>query len=256
MTEVPSLSDALDERALVGTFLKLPRREVVEVVALAGFDFAICDLEHGQISERDARDAVLAGLAAAIPIIVRVPSGDAGLINRLLECGAAGVQVPHVASVDAARTVRAAAYYPPAGRRSASLAQPASRYGAVAAQRYVEAANERVVAIGQLETLQYDDSLPDIIAHLDVAFVGTFDLSVEAGCPGSTTDARVRAVIAEIERAAASRSAYLGAYAASTAEARQQLDRGYRLIAVSSDVSMLVAKARADVAELKEGGRD
>lgn len=253
MVKAPGLRDALSERQLVGTFLKLPRREVVEIVALAGFDFAICDLEHGQIAERDAQDMILAGIAAGVPLVIRVPTGSADLINRLLESGAAGVQVPHVASTDAAKGIRTAAYYPPLGARSASLAQPAADYGLVPAQHYLASANERVTLIGQLETLQYDDAIADIVEQLDVAFIGTFDLSVEAGCPGRTGSDAVQSVMEEIERGAASRSTYLGAYAASTEQARHLLDRGYRFVALSSDVSMLAATARGEVAELKEG---
>ena len=46
---------ALAEKACFGTFLKLPRPEVVDLLALAGFDFVICDMEHAQVSEMEAR---------------------------------------------------------------------------------------------------------------------------------------------------------------------------------------------------------
>jgi len=50
------LRQALAERPCFGPFLKLPRPEVVDLLALAGFDFVIVDMEHGQI-EAAAREA-------------------------------------------------------------------------------------------------------------------------------------------------------------------------------------------------------
>jgi 4-hydroxy-2-oxoheptanedioate aldolase len=123
---VPTLRDTMLERPVYGTFLKLPRREVVEILALAGFDFAVCDLEHAQIDEAEAREVLLAGSHAGLPIVVRVPDLERGLINRLLEAGAAGIQAPRVRSAADAARLRELVEYPPEGSRSVSLQQPAA----------------------------------------------------------------------------------------------------------------------------------
>lgn len=90
------LRHALAAGPVVGTFVKLPRAEVVDVLAVAGFDFAICDMEHGQVTETGAREVVLAGRAAGLPVVVRVAEVERGLVNRLLEAGAAGIQMPRL----------------------------------------------------------------------------------------------------------------------------------------------------------------
>lgn len=89
----PQLRARTKERAVFGTFVKLGRREVIEILANAGLDFAICDLEHSQISEQEASIMILAGLACDLPVMVRVADFQPGLINRLMESGSAGIQL-------------------------------------------------------------------------------------------------------------------------------------------------------------------
>lgn len=238
-----TLADRLQQGPLIGTFLKLPRREVVDVLVLAGFDFVICDLEHAAICEHEAREVILAGLARDLPVIVRTPNAEPALVNRVLEYGAAGVQVPHVRSREDALAVVSASRYPPAGARSASLAQPAAEYGNRDAASYLSAANEAVLTVGQLETCEFDDSVEDILAPLDVAFIGTFDLSIDAGAPGEADDGKVREVISSIERAADRTDTLLGVYASDRAAAERAVASGYRYVAVGSDLNLLAGAA-------------
>lgn len=239
MPVIPNLATALADRPLLGTFVKLPRREVVELAKLTGLDFVICDYEHGQLDERDAAAVVLAGLACDLPVIARVPGLDSGLINRLLEAGAAGVQVPHVSSAKTAAAARAATRYPPDGIRSGSLAQPAAAYGTQPLADYLRESNERALCIGQLETAQYADALTDIVAALDVAFIGTFDLTLDCGVPGASSDPAVRSIVEKIENAAASTGTPLGMYASSADAATAAFRAGYRMVALDSDLGAL-----------------
>src|SRR5581483_7919663 len=41
-------------RRLVGTFVKLPSLDVIELCEAAGFDFVVVDLEHSTLTESDA----------------------------------------------------------------------------------------------------------------------------------------------------------------------------------------------------------
>src|SRR4051794_1356651 len=133
LTNMPSsaaqLRQKLNARAVIGTFVKLGRREVIDILAVAGLDFAICDLEHSQITEQEAGNMITAGRACALPVVVRVAHFDPGQINRLLEAGAAGIQLPQLQTVEQASAFHSACKYPPHGSRSLSLAQPAASYG-------------------------------------------------------------------------------------------------------------------------------
>jgi 2-keto-3-deoxy-L-rhamnonate aldolase RhmA len=242
----------LKEKPLLGTFLKLGQREVVEICARSGFDFAICDLEHSQITEHGAETVILSGIAVGLPIVVRVPSLDPGIINRLLEAGAAGIQVPQLTSSEQVKTLRAAVRYPPEGERSISLAQPAAGYGAEPLLDYIRRANDEILIVGQIESDCSAESLASLISGLDVAFIGTLDLSVALGVPGQATHSTVQARIAEIGQAARKVGVALGIYADTPTAAANAFANGYRYIAVSSDLGILQKGARSLLQQVRE----
>lgn len=247
-----SMRQLLQEKPLLGTFLKLGQREVVEICARSGFDFAICDLEHSQITEPGAETVILAGIAAGLPIVVRVPRLDPGLINRLLEAGAAGIQLPQLGSPEQVQSLRAAVRYPPDGERSISLAQPAAGYGAEQLLDYIHRANNEILIVGQIESDCFADSLAPLICGLDVAFIGTLDLSVALGVPGQVDHPTVRTRIAETGEAARKAGVALGIYADTPAAAARAHANGYRYVAVSSDLGILQKGARSLVQQVLE----
>lgn len=246
------LRSLVRERPAIGTFVKLPQPEVVEILAIAGLDFLICDTEHAQIDETGARTVVQAGRAVGIPVVVRVPTFDRGQINRLLEAGAAGIQLSGTTSVAKAEELSRYTTYPPDGARGLSTAQPAARFGTIPLAEYIALSNEQVLRVGQLETKQYDDPLDDIMSALDLAFIGTMDLSVDFGVPGQVGDLAVQAKIGEIEAAARRTGTLLGIFAATVAEAEHAVASGYRYIAVASDLALLTSAARERFAVLTQ----
>ncbi|BCT75259.1 aldolase [Sinomonas cyclohexanicum] len=239
-----SLRGLMAERPVLGTFLKIPRFEIVDILALSGFDFLVCDYEHSQMSVGEACDVVRAGRARGLPVLVRVPALDRGDINRLLEAGAAGIQLAR-GSGPAAGELRKLVSYPPLGTRSVSLAQPAADYGmGVTLAGHFERSNSTVLAVGQFETADYADGIDAAMAALDVAFIGPVDLSVDLGTPGEQDSAPMRAAAEAIEAAAAARGVPMGIFAGSAEAAADAVARGYRYIVAGSDLTMLAGGAR------------
>ena len=220
-----------------GLFLKLPSTEVIDLVRAAGFGFAVVDLEHSQLSEADARALVRHARATGLPALVRIPEVDRGLVNRLLEAGAAGLQLSTVRRAADLRALRAATRYAPAGTRSISLAHPAADYGGVPIGDYLAAqAAEPPLVVAQIETAETDDPLDEILAERpDVVFLGMTDLSVDLGLDPARVRARVEEVAAAAERAGLP----LGAFGLDDPRV------AYRL--VSSDLALL-RTALADAA--------
>jgi len=247
-----SLRVTLAARPVLGTFIKLGRREVVEILASAGFDFAICDLEHSQISEEEASTIILAGAACSFPIIVRIASLDVGLINRLLEAGAAGIQLPQIQRRTQVTAFCNAARYPPLGERSISLAQPSAGYGSEPVADFIRRANEETLLVGQLEADAAESPLAELIRGLDVAFIGLLDLTVDMGVPGKFDDPAVLQRVQEIKEAAAATSIPVGIYADSPERARRAMDAGYHYIALSSDLGALSSLAKGWMRQLRE----
>jgi len=253
MTDLPpSLRNKLASQTAFGTFIKIGRREVAEIIAAAGFDFAICDLEHSQMTEQEASQVILAGNGCGLPIIVRVASLDPGLINRLLEAGAAGIQLPQVQRREQLTAFRNAMKYPPEGSRSISLAQPGAHYGAQPLADYIGRANRELLMVGQLETRELELSLEDLIRGLDVIFIGILDMTLDMGVPGRFDDPQIIQRQREIENAARAAKVHIGIYADSPTRAAHAAATGYRYIALSSDLGALASGTRSWFHQLSE----
>ena len=246
------LREKLNARAAIVTFVKLGRREVIDILAVAGLDFAICDLEHSQITEQEAGNMITAGRACALPVIVRVAHFDPGQMNRLLEAGAAGIQLPQMQTKEQVSAFRSACKYPPEGSRSLSLAQPAASYGTEPLTEYIRRSNREILLVGQLESKDMERPLSALITGLDIAFIGSLDLTVDMGAPGKLEDPAVRQRISEIEEAAGSANVHLGIYADSPSRAAQAVTAGYRMIAVSSDLGALAGSVKGWIKQMAE----
>lgn len=209
----------------MGTFVKLPALESIEICAQS-LDFCVVDYEHSQLSEADVLRLVRHAAAIGFPAVVRIPEVDRGLVNRLLEAGAAGIQLSSARRVAEVRALASAVAYAPDGSRSISLAHPQARYGAVPLRDYL-ASKEAPLVVIQLETRETEDPPVELCrAGADVAFLGLTDLLVDCDL-----DEGVAAVRAETLAAAAAEAGIaLGGFGA---------EERFRYSVVSSDVALL-----------------
>ena len=225
--------------ALIGTFLKLPALESVDIAKAAGFDLAVVDLEHSQLDERSALGLVRHAAAIALPALVRVPDVDAGLLNRLLEAGAAGIQLSTLRARAERDALLSATRYAPEGTRSVSLAHPAADYGGVPLADYLARSKGGPLLVGQIETAKTNDPLSELLTGLDAAFIGTTDLSVDLGTPGRLDDPQVGHRVREIAGGAAQAGAALGVWIASADALVTVKDVRPRYVLVGSDLQLL-----------------
>jgi 4-hydroxy-2-oxoheptanedioate aldolase len=222
---VSSLRDRLRSERLVGTFVKLPALESIEICSRS-LDFCVVDYEHSQLSERDVLRLVRHAAAVDLAAVVRIPEVDRGLVNRLLEAGAAGIQLSSVRRAVEVRALASAMAYAPSGSRSISLAHPRAGYGAVPLREYL-AASEPPLLVIQLETRATDDPPVELCrAGADVAFLGLTDLLVDCGLDEQITAARAD----ELAAAAAEAGVALGGFGD---------EERFRYAVVSSDVALL-----------------
>lgn len=207
------LADGID-----GLFVKLVGTELVEA-ASQRFDFCVVDLEHSALGEGDALDLLRCARVLRFPALVRLPRPDSALINRALEAGAVGVQLSNVQSKDDVLEAHAALRFPPQGRRSASTAHATARFGAIPLREYVEQAFRPLLVV-QIEGLRSDDPLEEILlAGVDVAFIGTSDLTVAARFDHDTVERRIQ----EIARVAAAADVTLGGFRLDHPESRYEI---------------------------------
>ncbi|HSW22287.1 MAG TPA: aldolase/citrate lyase family protein, partial [Burkholderiaceae bacterium] len=167
---------------LIGSFVKTPSHAVVEVMALAGFDFVVLDAEHAPF-DRDALDrCLLAARAACLPALVRLCDREPATALDALDLGAAGVLAPHVCSVDDARRVHAACRYAN-GSRGFSNSPRAGDYGGIGMAELVARADDQTAVLCQIEDREAVERVEDIATFdgIDCLFIGRADLALSYG---------------------------------------------------------------------------
>jgi 2-keto-3-deoxy-L-rhamnonate aldolase RhmA len=202
----PSPSDfrkrfAAAER-VIGTFIKTPTPHAIEILGDLGFDFVVIDEEHAPFNRESIDVALLAAQASGTAGIVRVADATASRILSALDCGAMGVLVPHVASVEIARSVAAASRYR-GGSRGYSGSGRAGRYGTTPVWKNVDAADAQITVIAMIEDPAAVENIEAIVKvdGVDGFFIGRGDLTVAFGAPSNTAPA-VQAAVERITGAA------------------------------------------------------
>jgi 4-hydroxy-2-oxoheptanedioate aldolase len=176
-------------KTVTGMLLFTGSPMVVEMMAIAGLDFVIIDMEHSALDLDRAAHLIRAADAANIAPFVRVPEVDAPLIKKLLNLGAAGIVLPHANRENCAALLNAMRYAPEGERGACQIVRSAG-YTRGDWNMHAERANREVMAIPLLEeaTTIADFEAMAAMPGLDVYFVGPTDLSISLGVPGVTFD--------------------------------------------------------------------
>ncbi len=219
---------------LLGAFLALGSPVAAEALALAGFDWLLVDLEHGAGGEAALLAQLHAAAAGGAPALVRVESGEPARAARALDLGAAGVMCPRVDSAaQAARWARAVR------DRGIATATRAAGYG-------LAAPHASPLVVVQIESPAAVAAAGEIAATdgIDALFVGPTDLAHALGRPRDLGDEALRAAVRRVARAGKP----AGLYAVTAAEVALARAEGLRFVAAGSDLTHMLAAARATIA--------
>ena len=167
---------------VLGAFISINAPALVEIVGYSGFDFVVIDDEHGAFSPSELENLIRTADSVGLVPVVRV-SYDPSSIQKALDRGAKGIQVPMVNTKEDALEVVNRVKFPPLGRRGASFSIRPARYGLDSGKSYLEKCNDEIIVIAHIETLEATKHFEEIIGTegIDVAFIGTTDLSVDMG---------------------------------------------------------------------------
>ena len=244
-----SLKDRITARELtVGSWLSFGYPAVCEVMATAGFDWLVIDMEHTHIDMFQAAQLIqIIDLAGCIPL-VRVGENDPLAIKRAMDAGAHGVVVPMVNTPDDARKAVSAVRYPPHGTRGVGLGR-AHAYG-LGFEQYKAWAERETILIVQIEHIEGVDNLEDIleVEGVDGFIVGPYDLSGSLGRPGDFAHPAVAEALERV-RTVMNRSRKVGGYHVVHSDQAQLLERieqGYTFIAYGDDMVFLAEKVSAE----------
>jgi 2-keto-3-deoxy-L-rhamnonate aldolase RhmA len=228
---------------LVGTFIKSGAHEIAEVLGGTGIDFAVIDAEHAPLGLDRIDRLVLGAHSAELPCLVRLPALAPALAGQMLDLGATGIVVPHVADAEAARAALAESRYR-GGRRGYSPSTRAARYGADG-PGYAQRADAATLVWCQIEDPEALDHLDAIAAvdEVDCLFIGRADLAMALGVTAS--DPVVIEAVRAIAAAGQRHGRTIGIFVASMEEVPDLLALGITVFACGSDQSHLAAAGRA-----------
>lgn len=224
---------------VVGTFQSIDSVIVAETAGLAGFDFTILDQEHGPLTAESSLSLCAATENGGASPVVRVRENAPAEIQRALDIGAAGVEIPQIETRDDAEAAVAAARFDPTGERGLSPYVRAGGYDG--SDDYTTEQNESTLVIVHVEGERGLDNLDEILAvdGINVVFLGPYDLSQSLGIPGQVTDDCVEETMEDVCRRARDAGKIVGTYADTPELAEQWIDAGVQFVAVSVDATIL-----------------
>ncbi|MCT2536121.1 aldolase/citrate lyase family protein [Aquibacillus koreensis] len=171
-----------NKKPSIGVILGIYAPSLVEMVGHAGYDFIIIDDEHGTYSASEMENMIRTALLSDLVPIVRVDY-DKSSIQKALDRGALGVQVPMINTKEEAVEVVRRAKYPPIGKRGTAPMTRAASFGYDAGKDFMDRSDENIVVIVHIETPEAVRNIEEIVRvdGIDLAFVGPYDLSVNMG---------------------------------------------------------------------------
>src|ERR1700680_468213 len=240
-------------KAVINSWCGIPSSFSAEVMAHAGWDSLVVDMQHGMI-EYQTMVTMLQGISCTDTVpLVRVPWNDPAYIQKALDAGAYGIICPMINNRAEAEKFVSSMRYAPAGSRSSGPIR-ASVYGGA---DYHAKANDIVVAFGMIETVEAMSNLDQILSvkGLDAVYVGPSDLSISHGYPpgGDKPDEWMMAALKKVLDGCKRHKGEPGIHCGAPAYAKRMIDLGFKFVTVGGDSRFVTMGAAAAVAEMREG---
>lgn len=250
-----SLRKKIDSRSMtLGSWITIGNPAIAEIMARAGFDWLVVDLEHSVISIDVAGELIRTIDLCGVAPLVRLTSNDPNQIKRVMDAGAHGIVVPMVNSPAEATAAVAATRYAPSGTRGVGLAR-AQGYG-VGFQEYLEWQKNGPVVIVQIEHKDAVERLEEILTvpGVDGFIIGPYDLSCSMGIPGQFDHPDFLGAMTRIRETGKQLGCPAGLHIVEPDLQRleQTIREGFTFIAYSVDTRMLDVSVRLGMARMKE----
>ncbi len=236
----------------IGLFVNLGSVVSAEIVARAGYDWALVDLEHGMATQGELLAQLVAIQATPTAAVVRVVSSERMRVGRILDLGADGLMIPRLETVADMRETVSWMRYPPAGIRGVAAGTRGAGYATVA-HADIGSINERVLGVFQVESRAAVAAVEGLagIDGVDVLFVGPADLSHEMGIPGEFANPAFIDALDRVAAVAAAHGKAAGMLVRDASEVPAYLARGYQFLGIGSDSGLVMSGARSQLAEAR-----
>lgn len=234
----------------IGCQMGLCSPRVAELLAHAGYDWIVIEMEHDSLDFAGVEHILMAISSAETVPIVRVPSSDQVYIQRALDIGGMGVLVPMVRTPEEAQAIVDATRYPPDGIRGLGGLR-ATRYK-VDNLDYLARANEHMLVALILETREAVENLEAIasIPGIDVLYIGLWDLCASYGLNFmELPHAEMDEVVEYALRVGRERGVAIGI---TTEDLREAIDKGYTMLGWGPDYHMLLQAAQVGINNFRD----
>jgi 4-hydroxy-2-oxoheptanedioate aldolase len=227
------------DEPVFGVFSKTNDPFFIEILGKSAFDFVILDREHGPNSIRELYPLVMAAWLNDLYPVVRVGSLEESEVQRVLDLGVAGIQIPHIESAADAERARRYIRFHPEGSRGVCRFVRAAEFTAMDRAAYFTAQNEvaSILMIEGSSGVANAGAICQSPGH-DVVFVGPYDLSQSLGIPGQVGDPRVTSLVESIVATCRASGRHAGVFVDTIAAARKYRALGVKYIAFSVDVGI------------------
>ncbi len=251
MTSASFRERLLAKETLIGTFVKTPAPIICEVLGLTELDAVCLDAEHAPFGRLELDSAVQALRAAHMPALIRVAANAPEYILQALDCGAAGVVVPHVNTPEQAAAAVKSAGFGEGGRGYAGSPRAAGYSTKPMAQHLAESKAETTVIV-QIEEPAAVQAIDEICAvdGIDCLFIGRIDLTVALKAH-SPNDAAVISAVEKVCRAGRDFGKPIGMFVPDSNEAKHWIDQGASLFLLGSDHAFVLQGAAALISSVK-----
>ncbi|MBN2048673.1 MAG: hypothetical protein JW750_12580 [Anaerolineaceae bacterium] len=233
-------------QAALGTWNMIGHSAVIEILALAGYDWVAMDLEHGQFEISRLADYCQILERLGVAPICRLPVLQPEYFKWALDAGAQGVIVPWVRSVEDARLAAQYTRYPPRGARGVGITR-AHEYGSNF-EEYVSTANDEILLVLMIEHIDAVNAIDDIlqVPDVDAILIGPYDLSGSMGLMGEIHHPALEEAVSSVLQSAKNHQISAGIHLVDPlpGDVDLRIKQGFTFIALGLDTVMLNQSAR------------
>lgn len=179
----------------IGSWITLGHPAIAEIMASAGFDWLVLDMEHSVLELNEVQTIIQVLDRQQCPAIVRLTSNQPDQIKRVMDAGATGIMVPMITCAADAQSAVQSVYYPPRGKRGVGLAR-AQGYGA-SFPEYQQWLEKNAIVVAMIEHIDAINNIDTILSvpGIDAYIIGPYDLSGSMGRPGDLNHDKVQSAI-------------------------------------------------------------
>jgi 2-keto-3-deoxy-L-rhamnonate aldolase RhmA len=245
---------AAGELAL-GTFvMEFATPGLAQIVAAAGADFVMLDMEHSGWSFETVKQQIAHAHGAGLLPIVNPRGGHRFAEHELLlDLGAQGLMVPQVESGAQAAAIVRGTRYPPAGTRGAAFGVAHDRYRLGDVPATMRAADAGSLIVVKIESALGVANIDEIVSvpGIDVALIGHTDLSLSLGHPLQLEHPDFTAALDTGLAACRRHGKAAGCVAGDVATGRARIAQGFLVVAYSGDIWLFGGALKAGLDQLR-----